>query len=133
MENNSQTVPQGGSEVILVAEDEPSVRKFLETLLCKFGYEVILAEDGQEAVELFAANQDRISLIVMDMIMPRKNGKEAYDEIRRLHPDVKVLYTSGYTADFIQNRGAFDRGTELILKPVQPLEFVSKIREMLGR
>lgn len=133
MDKSVQMPPYGGSELILIVEDEPSVRKFLETLLRKFGYELLLAEDGQAAVELFAANRDRVSLIVMDMIMPRKNGKEAYDEIKLLQPNVKVLYTSGYTADFIQNRGAFDHGTELVMKPVQPLEFVRKIREMLDR
>lgn len=133
MEQNELAPLQGGSEVILIAEDEPSVRKFLDTLLRKFGYEIILAEDGQDAVDRFAANRDRISLIVMDMIMPKKNGQEAHEEIRKLRPDVKVLYTSGYTADFIQNRGAFDDGTELFMKPVPPIEFMRKIREMLDR
>lgn len=70
-------------------------------------------------------------MILMDMIMPKKNGKEAYDEISLLQPDVKVLYSSGYTADFIKNRGISEEGVELIMKPVQPMELLRKIREML--
>jgi len=125
--------PQGGTETIMVAEDDISVRKLVTTLLTKFGYEVIQAVDGQEAVEKFAENCDRISLILMDMIMPKKNGKEAYEEINRISPGVKVLYSSGYTADFIQNRGVSEAGIELIMKPVKPVELLLKIRAILDR
>ena len=67
----------------------------------------------------------------MDMIMPRKNGKEAYEEIVLLQPDTKVLYLSGYTADFMQNRGLSEEGIELVMKPVQPQELLRKVREMI--
>ncbi len=124
--------PQGGTETILVAEDNADVRKLVVTVLTKFGYNVIQAIDGQEAVDMFAAHCDRIRLVLMDMIMPRKNGKEAYEEISRTHSGgVKVLYLSGYTADFIQNRGVSKEGIELLVKPVQPLELLRKIRAML--
>ncbi|MBE0577638.1 MAG: response regulator [Desulfuromonadales bacterium] len=124
--------PQGGTETILVAEDNADVRKLVVTVLTKFGYDVIQAIDGQEAVDMFAAHRDRIRLILMDMIMPRKNGRDAYEEIIRTHSvGVKVLYLSGYTADFIQNRGISEEGIELLMKPVQPLELLRKIREML--
>ena len=76
-------------------------------------------------------NRESIKLILMDMIMPKKNGKEAYEEIRQISPNVKVLYSSGYTADFIQSRGVKEKDVELIMKPVQPMELLRKIREML--
>jgi polar amino acid transport system substrate-binding protein len=69
----------------------------------------------------------------MDMIMPKMNGREAYDEISKISTGVKILFTSGYTADFIQNRGVSEEGIELIMKPVQPLDLLRKIREILDR
>jgi PAS domain S-box-containing protein len=125
--------PKRGSETILVAEDDVSVRKLIYTLLSDFGYVVILAEDGQDAVDKFAANSERIKLVIMDVIMPRKSGKDAHDEIRRLNPSTKVLYISGYTAEIIEVRGDIEAGTELITKPVQPLDLLGKIREILDR
>jgi len=130
-EKAALAAPIGGSETILLAEDDAGVRKLVVSVLTKFGYDVIEAVDGQEAVERFAVHRDKIRLILMDMIMPRKNGKEAYEEICRLQPGVKILYSSGYTADFIENRGVVGCGIELIMKPVQPLELLRKVREML--
>ncbi|MFA7405322.1 MAG: transporter substrate-binding domain-containing protein [Pelobacteraceae bacterium] len=124
-------VPLGGSETILLAEDDAGVRKLVATVLTQFGYDVIQAEDGQDAVDTFAANRDRIALIVMDMIMPNKNGKEAYAEISRLKPGVRILYCSGYTAEFMQSRGVSEEGIDLITKPVQPMELLRRIREKL--
>jgi two-component system NtrC family sensor kinase len=128
--------PQGrikGTETILVAEDEPAVRAMMEMILRKYGYNVILAQDGQEAVDQFQRHQSELKLLLMDIIMPRKSGRQAYDEIRRLDPAVKVLFTSGYTADFIKDRGELDQGMELVMKPVQPLELLRKVRELLDR
>jgi two-component system NtrC family sensor kinase len=122
-----------GTETVLVAEDEPGVRSMIELILVKHGYRVILAEDGQDAVEKFQANRDAIQLILMDIIMPRKGGRQAYDEIRQLAPQVKVLFTSGYTADFIKSRGDLDQGMELVMKPVQPMELLRKMRDLLDR
>ena len=125
--------PKGGTETILVAEDESDVRSLVEAVLTKFGYQVILAVDGQDAIDKFAANIDKVKLVLMDVIMPKKSGKEAYDEIRRLRADARVLYSSGYTRDFIQSRGGLDDDTDLIMKPVQPMELLRKVREMLDK
>jgi len=131
-EEASPAAPAPGTETILVAEDDPSVRNLVDMVLTKFGYQVILAENGQEVVDSFAANRDKIGLILMDIIMPKKNGIEAFAEIKKLHPEVKVLFTSGYTSDFIQSRG-MQEGVELIMKPVQPVELLRKVREVLER
>lgn len=123
--------PRGGTETILVAEDDVDVRNLVVSLLTRFGYDVIQAVDGQDVVDKFTEHRDRIAMILMDMIMPKKNGKEAYEEIALLKPDVKVLYSSGYTADFILNRGVSGEDIELIMKPVQPMELLRRIREIL--
>ncbi|TSK05381.1 MAG: transporter substrate-binding domain-containing protein [Geobacter sp.] len=125
--------PKGGSETILLAEDDAEVRNLVVSILSQYGYEVIQAVDGQDVVEQFAANRERVAMILMDMIMPKNNGREAYEEITLLQPGVKVLYSSGYTADFIQNRGVSEEGIELIMKPVQPMELLRKVREVLDR
>ena len=121
----------GGTETILIVEDDPAVRCLLETILNKYGYTTILAKDGQDAVDTFTLHQDSISLIIMDVIMPNKNGREAYDEISLICPDKKVLYLSGYAADFLENRGISDKGIELMMKPVHPTKLLCKIRQML--
>jgi two-component system NtrC family sensor kinase len=126
-------VPAGGSETILVAEDDPVVRGLIEAVLREFGYAVVLAADGQEAVEQYIAHRGRIRLLLMDLIMPRKNGREACEEIRRMAPDVKVLFASGYTADIIRNRGELEEGADLVFKPIDPMALAAKIREVLDR
>ena len=124
-------VPNGGTETILLAEDNTSVSTLIETILKSYGYRVILAVDGHEAIEKFTAHQDSIKLVLMDVIMPGKNGQEALLEIRRLQPEIKAFYLSGYTADFIQSRGVREEGIDLIMKPVQPMELLRKVRRVL--
>lgn len=124
-------LPVGGNETILIAEDDPAVRDLVSEVLSKSGYKVILAEDGEVAIEKFNLHQDRISLLILDMIMPKMSGREAYEEIQRIKPGVRVLFSSGYTADFIERRVDSDEGFELLTKPVQPTELLKKVREML--
>jgi len=128
-------LPKGGSETILVAEDDPAVSKLVQEVLTRAGYTVITAWDGQDAIEKFRASKDAVKLILMDIIMPKKNGKEAFSEIRKFDPDVKIIYSSGYTQDIIESRDEFDTDAdaELIMKPVQPHDLLRKVRELLDR
>ena len=125
------TLPNKGTETILVVEDDPAVRDVVEMTLRNFNYNVICAEDGQDAVEKFTANGNIISLVLMDIIMPRMNGKVAADEIRRIQPGMKILFTSGYTADIIRSRGELEEGEEIVQKPVDPLDLLAKMRQIL--
>jgi polar amino acid transport system substrate-binding protein len=125
--------PKGGTETILVAEDNREVRELIQDVLTSFGYVVITAEDGLDAVEKFKTNRGSVKLILMDIIMPRMSGKEAFHEIMQLDSDVKIIYSSGYTLDVIQTREVLETGTELIMKPVQPIELLRKVRELLDR
>lgn len=125
--------PRMGTETVLVAEDDASIRQLADSVLRKFGYDVLLARNGADAVEKFTANSGKIELIVMDMIMPSKSGKEAHEEIRRLGHDVKVLFMSGYSTDLLASKGVLEEGDEILMKPFQPLELVRKVRFMLDR
>jgi PAS domain S-box-containing protein len=120
-----------GHELILVAEDEPAVRELVEGILIKFGYRVLLASDGEDAVAKFSAHRDEIDLVLLDLIMPKLSGKAAYDQISRLRPGVRAIFTSGYTADVISSKGDLGPGMELIRKPVHPLLLLRKVREKL--
>jgi two-component system NtrC family sensor kinase len=126
--------PGRGTETIMVVEDEPSLRQLLDSILTGHGYRVILAQDGEDAIEKFqGAPPGTIALVLMDLIMPRMNGKEACEEIRKVDPAMRVAFTSGYTREFIDIRDALAKETELIMKPVQPTELLRKVRDILDR
>ena len=93
------------------------MRRLTKTMLEELGYRVISAADGEEAVRLFSENPAAIDLLLMDVIMPKQNGKQAYDEIRKIRPDVKVLFTSGYTSDVITSRGLLEQDMDFMAKP----------------
>jgi two-component system, cell cycle sensor histidine kinase and response regulator CckA len=123
--------PRMGSETVLVAEDDATIRELAGAFLRQYGYDVILAHDGEDAVEKFMASKEKIAIIVMDMIMPRKGGNEAYEEIRKVRSDVKILFMSGYSPDLLHDRGVFANGEEVLIKPIHPLELVRKVRAIL--
>ena len=125
-------VPLGGGETILVVEDDVAIRRFIEEFLTSLGYCIILAEDGQDAVDKFRQNEEYINLVLIDTIMPKKNGLEASEEIKAIQPAMKFLFTSGHAADLMQERGLIKEGAELITKPLRPYELSCKLREMLN-
>ncbi len=121
----------GGAETLLVAEDDEAVRTLTSDILEQFGYTVIQAEDGEDAVNKFMANRDKVRLLLLDVIMPKKNGKEVYDKIRIFNPAVKALFVSGYTADIIHQKGLLDKGLHFLLKPVPMNDLLRKVRSIL--
>jgi PAS domain S-box-containing protein len=127
-----QVYTTGGTETILLCEDDFDVRKITRDLLAGAGYTVIEAVDGKDALRVFNDHRDRIDLLVFDVIMPRMSGKEAYEEIRKIQPSVKVLFTSGYTGDILQRRGIMEEGLHFLSKPVSPDMLLKKVREILG-
>jgi nitrogen-specific signal transduction histidine kinase/ActR/RegA family two-component response regulator len=131
--SRSSDTLKGGTETILVAEDDEMLRGLCRSILKEFGYNVIEARDGVDAVEVFRQNRDRIDMLLLDVIMPRKNGKAAYDEIRTIKADVKVLFISGYSADMISKEGILERGLHFISKPLSPTDLLQKVREVLDR
>ena len=125
--------PAGGAETILVAEDDPLVRHILELVLGEYGYHVIVAEDGQDVVNRFKVDGGKVDLVLIDVIMPGKTGKEACEEIREIRPGVKVLFMSGYNKDMILDKGLMVEGVELLNKPLHSVELARKVRELLDR
>ncbi len=125
--------PTGGTETILLAEDDENVRNLTRAVLEDFGYHVIIAKDGQDAVNKYIESKDRIRLLLFDIIMPKKTGKEAYDAIRTMTPGVKALFLSGYAPDVVRQRVLIDDGMPVINKPISPTELLKQVREALDR
>jgi signal transduction histidine kinase len=119
---------RGGSERILVADDEPLVRVLAERVLSALGYEVILAEDGADAVEKVRALPDGPDLVVLDVVMPRRRGPDALEEMRRLRPGLRAVFMSGYDPAAQEPLRA---GVPLLAKPFGPAALARKVRELL--
>jgi CheY-like chemotaxis protein len=120
-----------GTETVLVAEDDDALRKLCRIVLEEYGYRVIDAEDGEEAVNKFREHQDAVQLAIFDIIMPKKSGRETYEEISKIRPGMKVIFMSGYTADKILTERVLEERMELILKPIAPDDLLRKVREVL--
>ncbi|MDA8325048.1 MAG: ATP-binding protein [Nitrospiraceae bacterium] len=120
-------LPPGGAESILVAEDDPVLRDLTSKILLESGYRVIEAENGEDAVGKFMENRGEIKLLILDVIMPRKNGKEAYQEIKKVSPGTRAIFISGYAANIINGESQ----TDFISKPVSPNVLLRKVRETL--
>ena len=127
----SLSPPVGGTETILIAEDDTEVRRLTKNVLEEFGYTVIEAVDGEDAISKFLKHKRKVDLIMLDVVMPRKNGKEVYQYVRKVRPDIKALFTSGYTADVIHEKGVLDEGLNFVSKPVAPTELLRKLRDIL--
>ena len=123
--------PRGGTETILLAEDDTSVRHLMRHILEKNGYVVFEATNGREALRIFSEKKDEIDMILLDMIMPIMNGKEAYREIKKLAPHVKAIFMSGYAADLITPEELLDSRLDYIQKPIVTHELLTKIRATL--
>ncbi|OGW12229.1 MAG: hypothetical protein A2W77_09810 [Nitrospinae bacterium RIFCSPLOWO2_12_39_16] len=120
-----------GSETLLFVEDNSIVRETTRVILEEYGYKVIEAVDGEDAVQKFNENKDNIKLIISDMIMPKKSGKEVYEEIKKISPDIKVIFVSGYTADQIKTKDISEDGISLLFKPITPNKLLKKVREVI--
>jgi len=100
-------------------------------LLENYGYTVIEARDGKDALAQFLAHQESIRLVILDVIMPGKNGREAFLEMKKRTPELKALFTSGYSADIFQQGELPESNCSFISKPVIPTELLHKIRNLL--
>jgi len=113
-------------------EDEPSLRKLATTILQKLGYSVMTANNGVEALRVAVENPDRkFQLLLTDVVMPKLGGKELADRIHENYPDVKVLFSSGWTGDAIVHQGILDEGLAFLAKPYTPGALARKVREVL--
>ncbi len=122
---------KGGTETILIAEDDESLRELAGSVLKEFGYTVIEAKDGADATLKFHEHREKVKLLILDVIMPKKNGKEVFDEIKNISPDIKALFVSGYTSEIVHKKGIIDVGLNFLPKPILPNQLLKKVREIL--
>jgi CheY-like chemotaxis protein len=121
-----------GTETLLVVEDEPSVRHLARRVLEAQGYTVLSASNGQDALHAVRDHKGSpIQLVITDVIMPMMGGKVMAEWLKTSHPDLKILFTSGYTDDAITNNGALQPGVTFLAKPYTPATLARKVREML--
>ncbi|MDD5168759.1 MAG: PAS domain S-box protein [Syntrophales bacterium] len=129
----TEAVP-GGKETILLAEDNETVRNLVKNILMRYGYTVIEAGDGQEAIDKFkAVGAGKIDLLLFDSVMPKMNGRVVYDELAKMAPKIKVLFMSGYTRDIVLDKGIEERRFAFVSKPVTPMQLLAKVREVLDK
>jgi CheY-like chemotaxis protein len=121
----------GGTETVLLAEDDQGVRGLIKATLEKSGYSVLEATNGEDAINMFKDNKDVIQILLFDVIMPKKNGAEAYKEIKLLRPDIKVLFLSGYPAGVIE-KYKLDEDLAFMSKPISPTHLLNKLRDILN-
>lgn len=119
----------GGSETLLIVDDDKLILNLLSDYFCEHGYTVIKAGDGEEAVRVYKQNCDQISLVLMDMVMPRKDGLAASAEIMEYNPRALVCFMSGFSPDAI---GSFN-DSNLIKKPFLPSEVIKLVRASLDK
>jgi len=127
----SQEAVRGGKETILLAEDNESVRHLTEQTLTSYGYKVLVACDGEEALDIFRRHGKDITMVVLDVVMPKKGGKQAYDEMIAAIPGMKVLFLSGYSANAIHDSFFLHPGISFLQKPFGPGALARKVREVL--
>ncbi len=121
----------GGAETLLVAKDDEMVRNMTVRILEKAGYTVLVAIDGEEALEVFKAHAGEISLALLDVVMPKLSGKQVYARIKESNPRVRILFSSGHSVNAVHINLILDEGTELIQKPYDPDALLRRVREML--
>lgn len=121
----------GGAETILLVEDEPAILEMAATMLAMQGYTVLQANTPGEAVRLAGGNAGEIHLLMTDVVMPEMNGRDLAKKLQALHPRLKSLFMSGYTADVIAHHGVLDEGVHFIQKPFTLPVLAVKVREAL--
>ena len=122
---------RGGTETILLAEDEKLVRRWTVDVLERAGYRVVAAGDGEEAIRLLGEHAGEIDLALVDVIMPKCSGREVFQAVRETRSDLPVLFTSGYSFEVIDSAYLPDEELNLLQKPYEARELLQKLRDLL--
>ena len=121
----------GGDECILVVDDEEPIRAMARELLESYGYRVLLAENGLEAIDIYAEHKDDIALVILDMVMPKMGGREAFLKLKELDPGIKALLSTGYSQDGKAQEILESGVIGYIQKPYQINKLLAKVRSVL--
>jgi CheY-like chemotaxis protein len=130
-EEVEEALPKGGTETILLIDDEKLIRELGEKALTNFGYIVLTAPDGESAVKLYAREYEKIDLVILDLIMPKMSGSHCFEEIKRINPEARVIIASGYADDGTMRRSLENRATRFIGKPFNVKQLLRMLREVL--
>ncbi len=130
--SSSSEKPVGGHETILLVDDEPLVRNLGHTILEGFGYRVLLGNDGQDAIDIYLREHQRIDLIILDLTMPRLSGRDALRRLLEINPHARVLLASGYSAEHITQED-HDQVLGFVSKPYRPDDLARAVRTALDR
>jgi DNA-binding NtrC family response regulator len=120
-------------ETVLLCEDESVVRRLVKEVLSDAGYSVIEAENGKQALEIAAAYDDSIHLLITDAIMPEINGRELAAQLMKTRPDLQVLFMSGYASDVIDQKGVLNGEFLFLQKPFKAEILLQSVRDALGK
>jgi PAS domain S-box-containing protein len=129
----TQVVSSGNGETILLVEDEEMVRELVQSALRDLGYTVLVAHNGEAALSLVNHYLDPIDLVLTDVIMPRKSGRELVETLLVLRPEIKVLFMSGYTDDAVIRHGLLMGEIEFLQKPFSQLDLAAKVHQVLDK
>ena len=130
-ETASPAVDLRGDETVLVVDDDGGILKLTSEYLARFGYRVLSARDGEDALRVAEGHDAEIALLVTDVIMPKLGGKDLYRQLAERRPGIKVLYMSGYTATAIVHHGVLEEGAAFLQKPFDLPSLARKVREVL--
>jgi two-component system cell cycle sensor histidine kinase/response regulator CckA len=122
----------GGSETILVVEDEAGIRALIQRVLAGRGYRVLLASTPSEALAIERSHPERIQLVISDVVLPEMSGPTLLNQLVANRPDMRVLYVSGYTDNAMLHRGVLGAGTPFLPKPFTASALLQKVREVLA-
>jgi two-component system, cell cycle sensor histidine kinase and response regulator CckA len=121
-----------GTETLLIVEDDPSLRYLARTILENLGYEILSASNGRDALHIAQNRKGApIRLVITDVVMPLMSGNVMAERLKTTYPNLKILYTSGYTHDVILHHGMLEAGIEFLPKPYTPAMLAGKMRQML--
>ncbi len=130
-DESTAPVPVGGTENILLAEDEAAILDIIKRYLQYMGYTVLAVSSPEEALQLAGSHAGSIPLLITDVVMPGMSGRDLSDRLRQMRPEIKTLFISGYTANAIAHQGVLDKGIAFLQKPVTMAELSVKVRSML--
>ncbi|MFW6255960.1 MAG: response regulator [Candidatus Sumerlaeota bacterium] len=123
---------EGGNEVLLLVEDDELVRDLGTDILKKAGYQVLSAFNGEEAITCLDENLEKIDLVILDVVLPKKNGKEVFEHIRRMRPDLPVLFCSGYGISTVRESLSMGENLNLVEKPFRRNALLKEVRKLLN-
>ena len=130
-EAHAQGAARGGGETVLLVEDEPAILRLGTAMLERLGYRVVAAAAPGEAIRLAREHPGDINLLMTDVVMPEMNGRDLARDLVLLHPGLRCLFISGYTADVIADHGVLDEGVHFLQKPFSAQDLAASVRDAL--